>query len=159
MEPSSNARLVDPSIIHLTSPIREQAGFMGGSTMQEKKHRGGYHRRPLDERIHELDLLIASTLKLQAQRDAIVKRDQETLARHQACCRRFPKASGNELTLPEGTDDTRLWTTCQPASISRRVLFLRYESATFSLTVGRGGGVYDPENKDLRTPRQGTGLP
>ena len=46
--------------------------------------RGGYHRRPLDERIHELYLMIASTLKLQAQRDSIVKRDQETLAKHQA---------------------------------------------------------------------------
>lgn len=52
--------------------------------MEEKKHRGGYHRRPLDERIHEIDIQIAATLKLQAQRDAIVKRDQEALARHQA---------------------------------------------------------------------------
>ena len=51
---------------------------------QKQKHRGGYHRRPLDERIHELDLMIASTLKLQAQRDAIIKRDRETLAKHQA---------------------------------------------------------------------------
>ena len=48
------------------------------------KHHGGYHRRSLDERIHELDRMIASSLKLQAQRDAIVKRDQETLAKHQA---------------------------------------------------------------------------
>ena len=48
------------------------------------KRRGGYHHRPLEERIHELDLMIASTLKLQAQRDAIVKRDQEALTKHQA---------------------------------------------------------------------------
>lgn len=53
-------------------------------TNDQKKRRGGYHKRTLDERIHELDLMIASTLKLQAQRDAIVKRDQETLAKHQA---------------------------------------------------------------------------
>ena len=54
--------------------------------MEEKKrnHHGGYHRRTIDERIHELDVMISSTLKLQAQREAIVKRDQETLAKHQA---------------------------------------------------------------------------
>ncbi len=52
--------------------------------MEKASKRGGYHRRPLDERIHELDIMIASTLKLQAQRDAIVKRDQEALAKHQA---------------------------------------------------------------------------
>ena len=49
----------------------------------QKKRRGGYHWRPIDDRIHEIDVMIASTLKLQAQRDAIVKRDQETLVRHQ----------------------------------------------------------------------------
>ena len=51
---------------------------------ENKGRHGGYHRRSLDERIHELDVMIAATLKLQAQRDAIVRRDQETLAKHQA---------------------------------------------------------------------------
>ena len=48
------------------------------------EHKGGYHRRSLDVRIHELDIQIAGVLRLLSQREDIVKRDRETLAKHQA---------------------------------------------------------------------------
>ena len=47
-------------------------------------HKGGYHYRSLDERIHELDIQIAEALRLLSQRENIVNRDRETLAKHQA---------------------------------------------------------------------------
>lgn len=50
----------------------------------ETKHKGGYHRRSLDVRIHEIDVVMVSTLRLITQREDIIKRDKETLARHQA---------------------------------------------------------------------------
>ena len=59
------------------------------STAKEKRktgkpvHKGGYHKRSLDVRIHELDVAIADTLKLRARRELFVKRDKEKLEMHQ----------------------------------------------------------------------------
>ena len=51
---------------------------------QAPRHKGGYHKRELDVRIHEIDVEIAAALKLQARREGFVRRDKEKLEMHQA---------------------------------------------------------------------------
>ena len=62
--------------------VKPAAGKKTGKGQQ--KHKRRYHRRDLNERIHEIDIAIASALKLIAQRENIVKRDREKLEKHQA---------------------------------------------------------------------------